>query len=359
MDATALWPACAPAHLNLDDHGWLRPALGWWQALLWRPELAPIDQSCHAERRLHAALVDDPLQPVDAARLAKLRDPDARESYGHFLAFRDAVQRAGTLEGWLLGLFRSGRIAVPPAFIDLALQAVTWRLLADDTDAIHWRAGELLFRPQRMARHEGRVLLGDRDTLDLGRDTQGFGELGRLLAEAQAPLKRLDMTVLTPDHAAAYFARAAQPAPGTNFLLDLTHAIDRDLGHGLHFALVHKHSGLGALATVLARWVKHLLGVTVSIEPLQRVDDPHWRWHLGLDAESSALLNDLYEGRAVDPARQERLISLFRLRFTDPAEMRADVAGAPVWLGLMADAEGVVKLKAQNLLLNLPLARDA
>ena len=359
MDPTALWPACAPAHLTTDDTGRTRPAPGWWQALLWRPELAPVDQSCHAERRLHAALADDPLQPVDAARLAKLRDPDARESYGHFLAFRDAVQRAGTLEGWLLGLFRSGRIAVPPVFIDLAVQSVTWRLLADDQDAIHWRAAELLFRPQRVTRHEGRVLLGDRETLDLGRDTQGFGELGRLLAEAQAPLKRLEMTVLTPEHGAAYFARAAQPAPGTNFLLDLTHTLDRDLGHGLHFTLVHKHSGLGALATVLARWVQQLLGVKVTIEPLQRVDDPHWRWHVGLDAEATALLNDLYEGREVETARQERLVSLFRLRFADPAEMRADVAGSPVWMGLMADAQGLVKLKPQNLLLNLPLARDA
>jgi hypothetical protein len=107
---------------------------------------------------------------------------------------------------------------------------------------------------------------------------------------------------------------------------------------------------------MLVRWVHHLLGVVVTIEPLQRVDDPHWRWHLGLDGESSALLNDLYEGREVEPARQERLLSLFRLRFEDPAEMRADVAGAPVWLGLMADPQGLVRLKPQNLLLNLPLA---
>jgi hypothetical protein len=359
MDPTALWPACAPAHLDADADGWLRPGPGWWRALLQRPELAPVDQSCHAERRLHATLIEDPLQPVEPRRLDRLQDPDARESYGHFLAFRDAVQRSGTLEGWLLGLFRGGPITVPPVFIDLAVQAVTWRLLADDGDAIHWRAAELMFRPQRVTRHEGRVLLGDRETLDLGRDTRGFGELGRLLAEAQAPLKRLEMTVLTPELGSDYFARAALPAAGSPFLLDLTHTLDRDLGHGLHFALVHKHSGLGALAVILARWVRHLLGVAVTIEPLQRVDDPHWRWHLGLDAEASALLNDLYEGRDVEPARQERLLSLFRLRFEDPAEMRADVAGAPVWLGLMADAQGLVKLKPQNLLLNLPLARTA
>ena len=34
---------------------------------------------------------------------------------------------------------------------------------------------------------------------------------------------------------------------------------------------------------------------------------------------------------------------------------RADVAGKPVYLGLMTDAGGVLRLKPQNLLVNLPL----
>jgi hypothetical protein len=35
--------------------------------------------------------------------------------------------------------------------------------------------------------------------------------------------------------------------------------------------------------------------------------------------------------------------------------MRPDVAGKPVYLGLMMNADGIVKLKPQNLLVNLPL----
>ena len=35
--------------------------------------------------------------------------------------------------------------------------------------------------------------------------------------------------------------------------------------------------------------------------------------------------------------------------------MRADVAGKPVYLGLMMNGDGVVRLKPQNLLINLPL----
>ena len=38
--------------------------------------------------------------------------------------------------------------------------------------------------------------------------------------------------------------------------------------------------------------------------------------------------------------------------------MHADVRGKPVYLGLAMDAQGLLKLKPQNLLLNLPLARS-
>ena len=102
--------------------------------------------------------------------------------------------------------------------------------------------------------------------------------------------------------------------------------------------------------------MQQLLGLEVHIEPVDRIDDAQWRWHIGLDVEASALLNDLYEGRAVDDERRHRLISLFKLTFKNPAEMRRDVAGRPVYLGLMCSREGHLRLKPQNLLLNLPLA---
>jgi len=51
-----------------------------------------------------------------------------------------------------------------------------------------------------------------------------------------------------------------------------------------------------------------------------------------------------------------RLLCLFRLDFADPADMRAAIAGRPVYLAMAMNAEGILKLKPQNLLLNLPLA---
>ncbi|MGH8848248.1 MAG: DUF6352 family protein, partial [Polaromonas sp.] len=131
-----------------------------------------------------------------------------------------------------------------------------------------------------------------------------------------------------------------------------------DLSHGLVFTMTRARSGLKALARVLEKWVQHFQGVAVSIKPLQKIDDDAWRWHVGLDVEATALLNDLYEGRDVELARMQRLVSLFRLDFANTQEMRADVAGKPVYLGLMMNAEGVVRLKPQNLLVNLPLRRS-
>lgn len=351
------WPACGFARLTRNEQGWLVPTPGWLSTWLERPELALVPESCRAEVALHHALRNDPMHRVSAAELRALADADAQENYGHFLALRDGLLAAGTLEAWLLALWRRGNIRTPPLFIDSVVQCVLRGLLDGSDDAWTWRAAEMLFRSQRVSTHEGRLLAGDRDTLDLQRETHGFGDIGRLLVQAGQPLKPVQLQVLSRDNEAAY--RASAVAGRHSFLLDLTHHIRQELGHGLAFHLTATHSGLKALAAVLERWVAHLLGVAVTIEPLQRIDDEHWRWHLGLDAEASRLLDDLYEGRAVDADRQARLISLFRLQFTDPREMRADIAGRPVYLGLAMDADHLLRLKPQNLLLNLPLARSA
>lgn len=209
MHPVELWPACGHALLAADAGGGLRPTDAWWRLLLGRPELALVAESCRAERRLHLRLSKAPSRAVPAAELAALQDGDTRDNYRHWLAFRDALTTAGTLQAWLLQLFRSGRITLPPLFIDLVVQAIVCDGLQGETNALAWRAAELLFRPQRLTRHDGRLLAGDRDRLDLQRDTGNLGTLGRLLTEAQVPLKPLDLAVLGADNGALYFERAA------------------------------------------------------------------------------------------------------------------------------------------------------
>ena len=45
---------------------------------------------------------------------------------------------------------------------------------------------------------------------------------------------------------------------------------------------------------------------------------------MGLDATATALLNDLYQGIELEAQRQQQLISLFKLCFDNPQDMRAD-----------------------------------
>ena len=347
------WPACGYSHLERTQRGWLRPTDAYLRLFLALPELALVDESCPAEIALQRALSAAPARPVAPAELEALQDADVRSNYAMFLAFRDALLAAGTLEAYYLGLMRGGRVTIPPLFVDRIVQAIVRHLLADCGDAFQARAAELLFRPQRLSLSDGRMLCADRDAVDLLNETAGLGDIGRLLRQNQASMPSVTMEVLSPDNAAGYWPRNERHA----FALDLTHEVANDLGHGIRFTMTRTHSGLKALARVLERWVAHLLGVQVAIAPLQRIDDEAWRWHLGLDVESTAVLNDLYEGRPVDDERMQRLISLFRLEFADPAEMRADVAGTPVYLGLAMTADGTLKLKPQNLLLNLPLAQ--
>ncbi len=320
-----------------------------------RPELAPVPESCAAELALHAALSDAPARPVAPEELLALKDLDARESYTLFLRFRDGLLAAGTLEAYYLQLFpRSGvgQVNIPPLFIDMLVDAITHSILGDAADAYEARAREMLYRSQRISAQNGQVLSGDQLTLDMLNETGGLGDIGRFLAEAKAPMATINMQVLTDDNAPAYFQQAAGRHA---FLLDLTHEVTNDLSHGLTFTMTRARSGLKALASVLQKWVQHFLGVAVTIRPLQKIDDDAWRWHVGLDVESTALLNDLYAGHDVEPARLQRLVSLFRLDFADPQDMRPDIAGKPVYLGLMMNVDGVVKLKPQNLLVNLPL----
>ena len=339
---------------NIAPHG-TPPTDDFLRLFLSRPELATVPESCAAEIALHASLVTSPKEAVAPSTLKTVQDADARESYAHFLRFRDGLLAAGTLEAYYLQLFPRngvGHINIPPLFIDILVDAITHSMLGGEADAYEARAREMLYRSQRISTQDGQVLSGDQLTLDMLNETGGLGDIGRFLAEAKAPMATVNMQVLTDDNAQAYFQQAAGRHA---FLLDLTHEVTNDLSHGLTFTMTRARSGLKALASVLQKWVQHFLGVAVTIRPLQKIDDDSWRWHVGLDAASTALLNDLYEGREVEPERLQRLVSLFRLDFADPKDMRPDVAGKPVYLGLMMNAEGIVKLKPQNLLVNLPL----
>jgi len=184
--------------------------------------------------------------------------------------------------------------------------------------------------------HEGAILLGDSETVDMLSATGGFGNIGNLLAEGGVAPRQIDMDVLQPETAALYWQRNAR----FDTVLDLSFS---------------RH-GIDALCRVLEDWVRHFFRADVLIQPVQKISDEKWVWHIGLDAESTALLNDLYEDVEITDARMSRLLSLFRLKFQKPELMRPDIANRPIYLALAMTADKKIRLKPQNLLVNLPLA---
>ncbi len=344
-------PPPSPLRGDADSAGrWTPPGDAFLSSFLALPELAIVGESSAAERRLHEALREAPRRAVEPPLLDAIDDEDVRANYTMFLDFRDALLAAGTLEAFYLALVRSGRVTVPPVFVDRTIEAIVRRLVDAGADPFERRAAQLLYRVQRITFSAGRVLAADREVLDsLGEPA--FDLVGSLRAPTDPAASAASLPVLNLDNA---------PEPGDDgreraFVLDLTHEVTSEVGHGLTFTLARTQSGLAALARVLQRWIAHFLGVGTTIRPVQRIDDPAWAWHIGLDVEATALLNDLYLGTVVDETRLHRIVGLFRLDFTDPADMRADLAGKPVYLGLAMNAEQAVRVKAQNLLVNLPL----
>jgi hypothetical protein len=333
------WRASGFHLLDRDTAGRLAVTDDFLRAYFARPELRPVAESCAAERALHAALLDDPRLPVPAERLARLADADVRDNYRVVLAFRDRLAAAGTLEACYIGLFKGGRMDVPPLFLDQLVHAIVRNVLESAPTGLKARAAELLFREQKVTIEDGQIMAADAETIEMYATTGGFGSLGRLVVEAQTPVRQIALDVIAEESEDIYWTR--------------------DERHDLVIDLTFARPGLDALCRVLETWVAHFLGTAVHIQPVQEIADKKWVWHSGLDAEGSKLLNDLYTGVEVDEARLGRLLSLFRLDFADPAAMRSDIAGRPVYLAMAMTSDGHLRLKPQNLLVNLPLARVA
>jgi hypothetical protein len=308
------------------------------RSLLLRPELAPIAESCAAERTLHEKLLAVPRGAVAESELTPIVDPDTRENFRIWLRFRQRLVAAASIEAAYVALFRDG-VDVPPLFVAQLTQILLRHILGVAADPMEARAAEMLFRTQKIAvLDDGAMMAADERAVELYATTGGFGGLGELLQRHRAPVRTVDLDVLDADNAPTYW--------------------DRDERLDLAVSLNPGRPALNGLCRVLERWIAHFLGVGVTIQPQREIDDGRWVWHVGLTAEASALLNDLYNGVDVDDERMARLLCLFELTFNDPADMRPAIAGRPVYLAMAMDSDARLKLKPQNLLLNLPLARS-
>ncbi len=332
------WPSCGYRHLTRGGDGRLTISDAFLRTYLTRPELAPVPESCRAELALHDALLASPRIAVSAATLQGIADADARENYGIWLRFRARLLAANSLEAAYLALFEGEGVDVPPLFVDELTQVLLRHILGDGASPMEARVAEMLFRAQKIAvTDDGAVMAADAAAVELLATTAGFGSLGELLAQNKTPARSVDLDVLDADNAAQYW--------------------ERDERHDFSVSLNRGQPAQDALSRVLERWIAHFLGVKVTIAQERAIDDERWVWHVGLDAQASDLLNDLYNRVEVDDLRMRRLLCLYRLEFAEPADMRVAIRGRPVYLAMAMDRDQRLRLKPQNLLLNLPLAR--
>jgi hypothetical protein len=330
------WRSAGQHLLGLSSEGWLTVTPQFVRAYWARPEVQPIDSSCEAESALHAALLADPLRTVADAELEAMADPEAIGNYRLVLAFRAVLLEAGTVEGAYLRLIRASDQIVPPVFMDQLVHLIVRNMLARTSDPMRLRAAELFFRDQVVSADGERLMLADEEIIEMQAKA---GEVGvsQLLVDPVLPTRQIELSVLDEANKDIYWARSDR----------FDTMIDFRIGH----------PAADALARVIEAWLRHMLGIVATVEPQAKLDDGDWRWHIGMDADSTRILNTLYEGGTPTSDAMARIVGLFRMRLGDDTPVLDRVRGRPIYLGLAMSPKNRLKMKPQNLLMNLPLPK--
>jgi len=316
------WLSCGHHLLDRHDGGGLAITDEFLKLYLARPELAPPPDACVVERTLHAALLADPRRPVDAAEIAAIADADARENFELLVAWRDHLLNHPTIEAAYLALVRQGAGKTPPLFLNQLVHAILRNALDGCDDPFVLRAGELFFRPQRIMPHGQSLLLADEEIIGGRSPTPVLSLMSMLGAAADA-----EVDVLSDENAESYWRRSDQ----------------FDMGLGL----TGGGRAAAALAEAMRRWISHLLGIDVAIEPLTELRNERWTWYVGLDSEATGIGDRLWHGETLDAPIAGRVLALFRLTFADPVLV--------AYLILAVAPDQVLRMKPQNLLTGLPI----
>lgn len=313
--------------LDKDKSGCLVPTEDFMRAYFYRPEVAPIEESCEAEIELHKKLVEAPFVKVEKRDLDLIKDKDVVFNYEVILKFREFLSNYATLEAAYLAISRGQSINFPPLFVDQLVQIILRNILNENSFALQVRASELFFRTQVVTIAEDEIMVADEAVVQLQAEQKNI--------DINKPNQlEVDIDILRESSADNYWERSDK----------FDTSID----------LAYTKPGLDALARVIEKWIFHFLSIEVSVQPMQKIEDNKWSWHLGLDSDATSILNDLYEGADVSEDRLKQILCLFQLEAKDG--FKESMQGKPVYVGLAMGQKSIIKFKPQNLLTNLPLA---
>ncbi|TVQ56583.1 MAG: hypothetical protein EA355_06480 [Rhodobacteraceae bacterium] len=300
-------------------------------AWLARPEITPPPEACFAERALHARLRKTPRAPVRPGEIAALADADARENWTFFIDFRDRLLAADSVEAAWLALVRD-RVSLPPIFLDQLVHLILRNALDGCADPFTLRAAELMFRPQKATMLNGALTLADAEVIE----ARAVDPRANPLAAMLTPDPFTELDVMTAESAGTWWSRSDAHSMGLN--------------------LGGEPLSRAGLAAAIAAFVRHLFGAAVDVSPLNALEDPDFRWCVGLDAEGSAIGDALWAGERLADETHARLIALFRMDFPPDAPLAPKAFGRPCYLLLGMDREKTVRMKPQNLVAGLPFA---
>jgi hypothetical protein len=239
-----------------------------------------------------------------------------------------------------MSLFKGEGVDVPPLFVAQLAQIFVRHILGEQAHPLEARMGELFFRAQKITVLEDAIVMGaDEEVVARNAQAGDTGNIMDLLKGKSMTMRSTDLDVLYEENATEYWAR------NENF----------DFAVQLNFG----HEPINHFCRVLEKWIEHFLGAKVRITPMQQISDPKWSWHVGLDAVATEILNKLYNKESVETDELEKVICLFRLDFIDEAALAKAQAGKPVYMAIAMNEQKQLKLKPQNLLFNLPLAKTS
>ena len=337
---TNFWPHSAYKTLTVGSDEQLLVTDDFLRTYLLRPELNLVPESCDVERALHQCLSENPRAAISDEEIAGMVDSDIQVNYQVWLRYRAKLLAASSLENFYMSLFKGDGVDVPPLFISQLAQIFIRHILGENCHPLDVRMGELFFRTQKITVLEDGVVMGADDEV-VTRNAQA-GETGNimdLLKSKSMSMRSIDLDVLHEENAELYWDKSK----------------DYDFAVQLNFG----QPPMNHFCRVLEKWVQHFLGAQVRVTPMQQISDPKWSWHVGLDAAATDILNKLYNKEPVDTDELEKVICLFRLDFIDEVAVTQAQAGKPVYMGIAMNDEKQLKLKPQNLLFNLPLAKTS
>ena len=327
---TDFWHSCGHHFLDRDESGGYVVTDDFLKVYLARPEVVPPPDACLAERDLHTTLIGDPRRYVPTSEIMAIADVDARENWEMLITFRDHLLRHKTLEAAYVDLMRRGVGRTPPLFINQLVHVILRNALDDVADPYILRAAELFFRNQRVTLHDGSLIAADEETIAGSGQARASPLVSMLGLPPDAAIE-----VLNNDNAGTYWERSDR--------FDM--ALDLSGGRG----------GLAGLAKAMERWVGHLLGFAVTIEPLTELRDAPLSWYVGLDADATQIGNTLWHGGEPDENAMTRVVGLFRLSFREAELMLDKVRGELIYLVLATSREHLIRMKPQNLVTGLPV----